>query len=129
MEDHGVAALPPLCPASPGAAFASPPSGAAANAFQPRSYEGKPRHLPAKTSALLRSFYEAGVARLEAMPPAELSAFIKACLQVSPINCGWMDYEVAEMLYHAASAIEARRAETAQTGSVHESAVDEVETP
>jgi hypothetical protein len=32
-QDHGVAALPPLCPASPGAAFASPPSGAAANAL------------------------------------------------------------------------------------------------
>lgn len=96
------------------------------SAFKPASYEGKPRSLPKPDKQLLGSFFDPLVARLKAMPPQELFAFIGACRRVSPINCRWSDYAIAKLLHdiasHAASAIEARSDETRSGSAVGESA-------
>jgi hypothetical protein len=111
--------------------------------FQPESYEGKPRHIPKPERELLRSFIEPCYDRIEAMTLDERAVLISACMNVSPINCGWDEYAAAKLLVNtaifdqtvafaearAASAIEAGTAETVQQGSVHESAVPQGDAP
>ena len=99
--------------------------------FDPSRYEGKPRHLPKAKRRLLRALVDAVEERMSLMSERERTDLLRACLEVSPINCAWDEYAMARLVWpslsHNAQAIEVRRAET--QGSVHESAVSEGDAP
>ena len=71
--------------------------------FDPSRYEGKPRWLPRKLQGVLRSFVDPLFERVSAMSNNELRELIRACRQVSPINCGWDEYTMASLLYESAA--------------------------
>jgi hypothetical protein len=94
--------------------------------FKPDSYEGKPRNLSKPHRAVLNQFVDFIDSRIDEMTPLERRELLDACLSVSPINCAWDTYKVAEVviwhLQETAIATEAGTAETVQHGSVHEGA-------
>jgi hypothetical protein len=73
-------------------------------------YEGKPRHLARDEKAALELFVDVIKLRLSEMPDSELSAVVRGCLNVSPINCWCWTYAFADVVYpFAAEEIERRR--------------------
>ncbi len=71
--------------------------------FEPHRYEGKPRWLPRSEKRLLRTFLDTIEARLADMSDREQTELLCACLNVSPINCAWDEYAMAEIVYHLVS--------------------------
>ena len=67
--------------------------------FNPSLYEGKPRHLSTKHRRALGSLMEAMTEQIALMSDAQQETLRKACLSVSPINCGWQEYEIARIVY------------------------------
>ena len=71
--------------------------------FDPSRYEGKPRYLPKPESRLLRALIDAVEERMALMTDREQTDLLCACLNVSPINCAWDEYHMAELIYHSLS--------------------------
>lgn len=71
--------------------------------FEPKSYEGKPRHLDRVEKQLLRSLLDAMEERLAAMTDDERAATLSACLNVSPVNCAWDEYSMAGIAFYSVS--------------------------
>lgn len=110
--------------ASDGAASVSTLSGFDPSRFKPSSYEGKPRHLSKEHRRELEALLEAARTHIEGLAELRLRTLFDAFLSVSPINCSWQHYGLAELFIWevAAIATEAQRAETVQQDSVHEGA-------
>jgi hypothetical protein len=80
------------------------------------------RHLPKAERRELDALLKAAQAHIDGLTPYRQKVLFKAARSVSPVNCGWQHYDLAKIFVYRLIAIatEARRAETAQTGSVHE---------
>ena len=92
-------------------------SGFDPSRFEPRRYEGKPRWLPKSEKRLLRAVLDAVEERVALMSDREQTELLSGCLNVSPINCAWDEYAMAEIIWpflshDIAQGIETRSAET-----------------
>lgn len=102
-------------------------------AFRPADYRGKSRHLKSEYKELFATFVEPLWERIERLSAPDLWQLIEACQAVSPINCAWSDYAMAELLHDVAThdlanrlsaqAIDAQSAKTEGLGPKDESPV------
>lgn len=71
-------------------------------AFQPERTDGKPRILPASHRDALQAFVDATYAKLDEAGEKKLALLLRACLNVSPTNCSWQQFAIAQLLFWSA---------------------------
>ena len=110
---------PPSCTAGLGPTGFDP-----ARDFRPNSYADKPRHMPKRERHELNALVTAIRDHMAGLTDYRKGVLLGGFRKVSPINCSWQHYGLAELFVYELAAIvtEARRAETENTGSVHEGA-------
>ena len=93
--------------------------------FRPNDYDGKPRHMPKVERRELDALVKAVCEHMDGLTDWRLGKLMSGFMSVSPINCSWQHFGLAELFVcEAASAIEARSGETTKIGSTEgESAV------